>query len=79
MPMSKAARELRPGALRPSGDEFLLLLVAGLCETQSCTSSETFGFAVRLTVLREAGFEVMMITGPAGICEAESAKGCDAR
>lgn len=78
MPMSKAARELRPGALRPSGDEFLLL-VAGLCDTQSCTSSETFGLAVRLTVLREAGFEVMMITGPDGIREAESAKGCEGR
>jgi hypothetical protein len=78
MPMSNEASELRPGALRPSGDEFLLL-VAGLCETQSCTSSETFGFAVRLTVLREAGFEVMTITGPEGICDEAWSKGCEAR
>lgn len=78
IPMSNEASELRPAFLRPSG-EADLLLVGGLCETQSWTSSETLGFAVRLDVLREEGFEVMTITGPAGSRDDEFAKGCDGR
>lgn len=40
-----------------------LARVGGLCETQSCTRSETLGLASRLIVFLDAGLVVIMIVG----------------
>jgi hypothetical protein len=52
-------------------------MFGGREETQSWTSRLTLGFATRLRVFFDAGFEVMMMTGP-GLRFSE-AKGCEGR
>lgn len=80
MPISSAAKELRPAFRRPSGLAGRAeLLFGGRAETQSWTRRETLGFETRLRVLREEGFVVMIITGPEGRVVVEVVNGCDAR
>ena len=41
----------------------MALVVAGRCEIQSWTRRETLGLEMRLEVLRDEGFVVMMMVG----------------
>lgn len=67
MPISNDASPLVCGAL---GGETLRCccceVFGGRCETQSWTRRLTLGFEIRLRVLREDGFVVIMMTGPVG-------------
>ena len=69
IPSSKLASELpcaRGGGepSRPcSGLVPVALVVAGRCEIQSWTRRETFGFEMRLEVLREEGLVVIIMVG----------------
>lgn len=49
-----------------SGDEARGFEGGGRTDTQSCTSSETLGFASKLIVFREEGLVVIIIMGPLG-------------
>lgn len=77
MDMSMVARELLRA---PSGERSRSeVVVGGREETQSWTSSDTFGFWRRLIVFFEDGFEVMTMTGPEAGRVVEVENGCEGR
>lgn len=64
---SSEARLEREGDTEEAPPERRLeVVVGGRCETQSCTSSDTCGFVMRLAIFFEAGLVVITMTGSVG-------------